>query len=404
MKIVHAADLHVDSPMTGLVLPDTAPMEAFRTATRQAVDNLVTLCLAESADLLLIAGDVYDGGWRDLNTGVFFARQMMRLAESGTQVVIVSGNHDAATVVRDKVKLPEFVHVLDHATPQTVRFEQLGVAVHGQSYERRDVTRNLAEGYPSAERGAFNIGLLHTSAIGAKLGDHEPYAPCTPADLAAKGYQYWALGHVHERQVLAETPWIVYPGNTQGRNVRETGSRGCSIVTVQDGVVASHEFRELDVVRWGHARVDVRGAGNRDDVVEWAVSCAADEVQTAGGRPLAIRVTLEGETPLHDNLLAATAALRADLESALPGQAYLEELKLGTSAPSATAADRAGFWKVLEEEIASAAGEAPHVREALAALTKTLRQYPDAEPSSDFQGAAVERAAAILRDRLGGAR
>lgn len=404
MKLVHAADLHVDSPMTGLSLTDIAPVEAFRTATRRAVENLVALCLDESADLLLIAGDVYDGTWRDLNTGVFFARQMVRLAEAGTRVVMVSGNHDAATVVRDKVKLPNFVQVLDHTKPQTVRFEHLGVAIHGQSYGRRDVTRNLAEGYPFADRDAFNVGLLHTSAAGANVGDHEPYAPCTQGDLAAKGYHYWALGHVHERQVLGENPWIVYPGNTQGRSVRETGSRGCSVVTVDDGRVVSHEFRPLDVVRWGHVRIDVSAAKNRDDVVEAAAPFMADEAQAADGRPLALRVTLEGECALHDSLLDGTAQLRADLEAALPYGVYLEELKLRTTRTTSLA-DRTGFWKVLEAEIAAAtSSDAPHVGDAISALVKMLRQHPDAGPGPEFQAAAVARAAAILRARLGGAR
>ena len=102
--------------------------------------------------------------------------------------------------------------------------EDLGLAVHGQGFAKREVTEDLSSAYPQADPHLFNIGLLHTCLDG-KPG-HEPYAPCTVDGLRSKGYQYWALGHVHNREVVSQDPWIVFPGNIQGRHARETGSQG----------------------------------------------------------------------------------------------------------------------------------------------------------------------------------
>src|SRR5690606_17008970 len=134
MKIVHAADLHIDSPLRGLVDYDGAPLLEVRGATRRAFENLVDLCIDEAASLLVIAGDLYDGDWKDYSTGLFFVEQMVRLREAGVRVAWVRGNHDAASKITKHLNAPGNVRELSCSAPETVVYDDLGVAVHGVGY------------------------------------------------------------------------------------------------------------------------------------------------------------------------------------------------------------------------------------------------------------------------------
>jgi exonuclease SbcD len=161
MKFVHAADLHIDSPMKGLAAYPGAPVEAMRGATRQALESLVDLCVEEGAALLVVAGDIYDGNWKDFSTGLYVRAQLARLREEGIEVVLIRGNHDAASVITRNLKLPG-IHALSHAAPESVVLGDVGVVVHGQSFATRAVTENLAACYPDPLTDLLNIGLLHT--------------------------------------------------------------------------------------------------------------------------------------------------------------------------------------------------------------------------------------------------
>ena len=303
MKFVHAADLHIDSPLKGLSRYEGAPTQRLRAATRRALENLVALCVEERAELLLLAGDVYDGSWKDFSTGLFFAAQMTRLREAGIRVVIVKGNHDAASSITKSLPLPDNVKELSSRKPETYGISGTNIVVHGQSFPQRATTDDLAARYPDIERGAFNIGLLHTCLDGRE--GHERYAPTSLAMMHGKGYDYWALGHVHAREVLSEAPWIVFPGNLQGRHARETGAKGASVVTVEDGVVKSVEHRALDVVRWAHLAIDATPATDAAEVVDRIRQALADTVAESPERLYATRVTIAGAT-------RANAAIRRD--------------------------------------------------------------------------------------------
>ena len=302
MKFVHAADLHLDSPLRGLDRYEGAPAEQLRSATRRALENLVALCLEERVDFVLLAGDLYDGGWKDYRTGLFFAAQMSKLRAAEIPVFFVRGNHDAESNITRSLRLPDNVHELSSERPETDArtLERLGVAVHGQSFASRAVTDDLAEGYPQALPGLFNLGLLHTCASGRP--GHDPYAPCTLETLRHKGYDYWALGHVHAREVLATDPWVVFPGNLQGRHARESGPKGATLVTVEQGRVISAEARALDAVRWAACDVDAGDAQSGDEVVDRVRASLTRALAEAGGRTVAARVTITGTTRAHTAL------------------------------------------------------------------------------------------------------
>ncbi|WP_437621892.1 metallophosphoesterase family protein [Sorangium sp. So ce1151] len=300
LKFVHCADVHLDSPLRGLSAYDGAPVESLRGATRRGFENLVNLCMEEEADFLVIAGDLYDGEWLDFNTGLYFAKQMARLGQRGISAYVVRGNHDAESKITQRLSPPDNVHVFGSRKAETVAIERLKVALHGQSFAKRDTLENLATSYPTPRKGWFNIGVLHTALDGRE--GHSGYAPCALDHLRARGYDYWALGHVHKREVLCQDPWVVFPGNVQGRSVRERGAKGCTIVSVDDGQVIT-EHRAVDVLRWACVIVDASAAVTPDDVLDRVRDAIRRERTEAEGRFLAARVRIEGRCDAHDAIL-----------------------------------------------------------------------------------------------------
>lgn len=335
-RFLHAADLHLGARMDGLATPDAALAQRFAAASRNAFSGLVDLALAEGADFAVLAGDIFDGPWRDAAIGLFFAREVVRL---GIPVFVLGGNHDAESVVRQAaIPDPPNLHRFPAARPATHRIEALRVALHGQGFAEREELRNLAAGYPPAEPGWFNLGVLHTALTGR--AGHAPYAPCTLEDLAAKGYDYWALGHVHAHEVVSRDPWVVYPGAVQGRSVRETGAKGAVLVTVEDGRVTAVDRLVADAVRWAVAEVDLTGASDEAAAEARIAAALAAEAAAAEGRPVALRLRLTGATPLA----AALRAGRGAWEDRLRGLAAiahpdlcLESLRLELAAPDAAA-------------------------------------------------------------------
>ncbi len=337
MKFLHAADVHLDSPLDGLERYEGAPVEQLRGATRQALKSLVELAIQQRVDFVIIAGDVYDGDWRDYNTGLFFASQMGELNRAGIPVFLIKGNHDAASQVSKALRLPDRVHVFAHNRPETVPLPELEVALHGQSYAERAVTEDLSRGYPAPVPGWFNIGVLHTSATGRE--GHENYAPCTVEGLRAKGYDYWALGHVHQREILCEDPWIVFPGNLQGRHIRETGGKGCTLVTVERGAITQVRHHDLDVLRWGEVLCDLSGVRDFDAAMAKVRQSLSAHLEAGEDLPWALRMRCTGTTPAHaplvlkrEQFVAECRALAADLSA---NTVWIEKVKLQTRAPAA---------------------------------------------------------------------
>ncbi|MGV1098972.1 metallophosphoesterase family protein [Thiovibrio sp. JS02] len=330
MKFLHAADIHLDSPLHGLEAYADAPLGQLRSATRRAFDNLIDLAIAEQVAFLLIAGDLYDGDWKDYNTGLFLANRLGRLRKEGIRVFLVSGNHDAASQISKSLVLPDNVHLFSTQAPETVRIEELRVALHGQGYETRGVADNLASGFPLALPHYFNIGLLHTSLTGRQ--GHEPYAPCSLDDLRSKGYAYWALGHIHKREEVCREPWVVFPGNIQGRHIQESGDKGATLVTVREGGVVAVEHRSLDVLRWLYCPLDISDCSDLSMVEEAVRLRFASLEEEAAERPLAIRLSLVGESMLHSRLHGHSFSLNESFRGLAAGfgDLWLEKVLFAT--------------------------------------------------------------------------
>lgn len=332
-RFIHTADIHLDSPLKGLAKHEGSATDSIRTATREAFDQLVGLAIEERVSFLIIAGDLYDGDWRDYRTGLFFVSQMGRLNTAQIPVYLLYGNHDARSQITRRLTLPGNVRVFGSGKPESFEIGGLNVFLHGQSFRQREVTDNLALNYPEPVTGAFNIGVLHTGLGG--MGGHENYAPCALSDLINKGYDYWALGHIHRADVLNKRPHIVFPGNLQGRHVRETGAKGASLVTVDNGEITEHATLHSDVVRWTVVTVDLDDAVSFDDVLELIRDAMENAVATcSGGRLLACRVLLRGRTEIHGRLLADGDHLLSETRSIALGlgddTAWVERVVVAT--------------------------------------------------------------------------
>jgi DNA repair exonuclease SbcCD nuclease subunit len=332
MRFIHASDLHLDSPLRGLSRYEGAPVDEVRGATRRAFENLVAAALRERVDLVVIGGDLYDGDWPDHNTGLFFVKGVTQLAEEGIPVVIVRGNHDAASKLTKSLRLPRNVYLLADAKPETVVLDQIGVAAHGQSFFTPAVLNDLASAYPASIPDCFNIGLLHTSLNGRP--GHDNYAPTTLSVLQGKGYDYWALGHVHAAEIVSREPWVVYPGNTQGRHIRESGAKGCSLISVENNMVLEQKAIALDVMRWETLSLDISALPDLDALLDTATAGIRNRLALADGRALAIRIRIAGSGPLHRMLAVQPETVEQQLRSAAieasNAQVWIEKIELTT--------------------------------------------------------------------------
>ncbi len=376
LKFIHTADIHLDSPLRRLEAYEGAPAEQIRQASRQAFENLIDLALDEAVDFMLIAGDLFDGDWKDYNTGLYFIKQVGRLKQAGIRVFIISGNHDAAGKMTRSLPYPDNVHLFSSAKAQTRILGDLKTAIHGQSFSKTAVSDNLAAGYPEPVPGHFNIGLLHTSLTG-RTG-HEPYAPCTLDDLVNKGYDYWALGHVHQFEIVALQPPVVFPGCIQGRHIRESGAKGGLLVTAQEGAPPEITQPDIDVIRWETATVDLSGATDLEAALDRVQTTLEALLEQHDPKPVVARVLFTGATDLHSRLMAdpeqIKESVRATAMAHFGERAWIENVAIRTTAKTRSTADPGPLHELsaLVEALQADDTELSVLAEALAGLFQKL--------------------------------
>jgi len=413
VKIVVCADVHLDSRLRGLDAYEGAPADAIRGASRLALGNVIKLAIEERAVALLVPGDLFDGDWADYGTGLHFAAEMKRLGKAGIRAFVAWGNHDAESNVSRRLAWPDNVHVFPSDRAATERFEVEGLrlAIHGRSFPRPDVTENLATTYPAPVEGFLNVGMLHTALEGDAL--HARYAPCSPAELVARGYQGWALGHVHQRRKVEAACPIVYPGNLQGRHVRETGPKGCAVFTVEDRRIVDVAFPPADVLRWDVAEVDVSSATDLDAVARLAADSVRGLLAGADGLPLACRVRLRGRTELHDEVVDRLHELANSIRATAPNEAWIEKVEARTAPcreEGTPTADRTDALAEVERTLREIESKPELVAELLPDLGKLAEILP-AELRNDPEGpirpgdpdwvqARIAEARSILTRRL----
>jgi DNA repair exonuclease SbcCD nuclease subunit len=407
-RFIHAADLHIDSPLASLGVKDPAVAARFARANRAAVEALVRETIASKAAFLIIAGDIFDGDWKDVTTGLFFVRALGELHRAGVPTFIVKGNHDAESVISRSLTYPDSAHVFAANKAETKTIDALHVALHGRSFAARGVPEDFVQSYPARREGWLNIGLLHTALDGAR--GHETYAPCTVEDLRRYGYDYWALGHIHAAEIVSRDPWVVYPGNLQGRSPRETGTKGAMRVSVEDSRIVDIEPLPLDAARWAHEAIDVSACANEVEALPLIGDALARAHAEAGGRPLAVRITLTGTSPAHALLVAHRETIEDEARALgfqISGDCWVERIRIATKAPPRATAP-VGEPDALDiEGLLAAAADDPEFTAAVAQimasvaekLPRDLRRQIAAEDPQ-----AVAARAALARDFVQGDR
>lgn len=292
IKILHTADLHLDSPLKSLALKDERLRDQVQIATRTTLNRLVQYCIDESVSALLIAGDLFDGKERSAKTAAFLISALEQLREAGISVFYVKGNHDAENPVAGAFELPANVHVFDGRGGK-VQLAEKNIWIHGVSFRDKHALESLLPKYDPPVAGAVNIGMMHTSLSGAS--GHDPYAPCTVKELIGHGYDYWALGHVHKREVYSSTPWIVMPGIPQGRDIGEAGPKSATLLKV-DGSSIGVEEVPLAPVEFRVSCCDVSNVADDEDLRSCIHAHLRAESAATNSDAAILRLSLVGQT------------------------------------------------------------------------------------------------------------
>lgn len=304
-QFIHTADLHLDSPFRGLSEVAPTLQSVLRGATFQAFENIINLCIDRQVNFLLIAGDIHDESDRSLRALTRLRLGFERLAEHQIPVFLCHGNHDPLAGWSEKFSWPDTVWVFDAkevvARPVVINGAEIA-RIYGLSFSKEKVTDNLAQQFHRGPNAPWSIGLLHTN-----VGDdpnHGNYAPCQIDDLLKVGMNYWALGHVHTHRILrAQDPLIIYPGNPQGRHVREPGPRGCYLVQVDSHGCAHPEFVPVDVVRWYEEHIPIEGLGDFDELLSQLDDRVNALRQKSEGRGIIVRWKFVGRGVLHREII-----------------------------------------------------------------------------------------------------
>ena len=385
IKILHTADIHLDAPLRSLALRDESLRDDVQAATRGAFTRIIDVALSERVAALLIAGDLFDGRARSARTAAFLAAQLDRLRVAGTRVFYIKGNHDAENPITGALDLPDNVHVFDARGGRAQLAED--VWIHGVSFSDRHAPDSLLPRFPEPVPGAVNIAMLHTSLAGA--AGHDTYAPCSLAELTAMGFDYWALGHVHKRQIHSEAPWVVMPGMPQGRDIGETGPKSATLLDVQAGRVHVSEV-PTSILEFTATTLDISRV-ETDDALRGAMRDHLRDVADGlgGATGGVVRLSLTGTPARHWQILrdrdiwAETAAgLARDT-----GRLWLDKLRLEIDAPEAApraggATDElAGLMAALRDEPGFDAAARAEIEEVTGDLPQTVRAalLPDAQ-------------------------
>jgi DNA repair protein SbcD/Mre11 len=400
-RFIHAADVHLDSPLRSLALRNPELAALIGNATRRAFVRIVDLCLAEQVDALLLAGDLYDGEQTSMKTARFLSEQIRRLHETGINVFVIRGNHDALSKITKELIFPESVKVFG-SRPETVVIDQesghFSVAIHGMSFSQPHAPESLVGRYRPAVEGAVNIGIMHTSLAGTP--GHSPYAPCSVADLHATGFQYWALGHIHKRSILESPSAIVMPGMPQGRDINEAGAKSVTLVTIADNRSIRIEERMTSVAQFERVNVDADGVEDWRDLLSGITHDVELKREAAVSEHLVIRLRLVGTTPLAWRIRRDLDLLTTELDerASIIGNSWIEKLELACHNPTEHSASSVDpvieLRRLIEDDVLTSDA----FQAGLAAIADELRVQlpPECRDSLGGDEAAFKATMALL--------
>lgn len=305
IKFIHGADLHLDSPMIGLSHLPKNIFHRLQESTFQALKALVDHAIRNQVDFVVLAGDLFDNEDRSIRAQTRLRKEFERLEKEGIEVFLVFGNHDHMGGSWVHVAMPKNVQIFggEVEAKKFVSTKGATVFLYGFSYLKRHTFNKRIDGYMKANDGDFHVAMLHGNLEGNV--EHGNYAPFQLKDLLEKEFDYWALGHIHKRAVLHEDPLVVYPGNTQGRNKKEKGPKGCYLVTLNEN--GQHlDFMETSDCIWSDIIIDGASFQSFDHLYEACKEKVLDI--RVEGKGVLTEITVENVSPDFAN-----PSLAADL-------------------------------------------------------------------------------------------
>ncbi len=254
-KFLHCADIHLDTPFTGIGSTNEELAKRLKNANKNILSNLGDIAIQNKVDFVIIAGDLFDSVEKSLESQLRCLRVFEKLMKNNIKVFLVAGNHDPLSQRLD-IRWPENLILFPSGKPTTheIMVKNQRVLVHGVSYESPQEKENKVYQFPNGRQDSFNIGVLHCE-IGGQEGSN--YSPCGIGDLLDKGYDYWALGHIHKQKILSTSPYIVYPGSVQGKSIKEVGEKGCYLINVANGII-EHKFISTHQIIWLEQEIDIK--------------------------------------------------------------------------------------------------------------------------------------------------
>jgi len=295
IKLIHTADVHLDSPLKTLALRDPDLRDKVQCASRNALTRIVEQAINHQVVAVLIAGDLFDGAARSARTAAFLLSELIRLEQAGIRVFYIKGNHDAENPLTGETTLPDNVHVFDGRGGK-VQLEGCDVWIHGVSFSARKAEKSLLDKFSNPVPDAINIGLLHTSLNGSAA--HDVYAPCSVKELMDTGFDYWALGHIHKREVHCEAPWIVMPGIPQGRDIGESGAQSATLITIDGSTVSADPFTTSSI-EFNTLQLDVSKLQESTALLAMARQALQQHVDSLQSGDGVVRVRLCGQNVLR---------------------------------------------------------------------------------------------------------
>ena len=340
---IHSADLHVGSPFKGIRDMDEVLHKRLLASTYEAFDRLTGLSIERGADFVLLAGDLIDSKGQNLRPLSHIHSGLKKLKEHGIKVFLVHGNHDPYERISGAWKFPENCTVF---SPKNTKWKRIRlpsgqeIAVFGKSLKGEREFGNLVKSVPVLEEDLFKIALLHVT-VGSPEG-HIPYAPCNLSDFDQRA-DYWALGHIHKPQILSRAPYIVYPGNIQGRHFKESGKRGCFFVKVTDGQIET-EFLTTSRIIWIEIGIDLFDVTSMQGLLSKIFDSIENERKRFREKGLIIRLLLKGQSELagmlsrDDRLQELHETVKEEMENEEP-LVHIAEI-INRTAPKADLTDR----------------------------------------------------------------
>jgi len=357
-----------------LALRDARLRDKVQSATRSALMSMVEFAIAEDVAALLISGDLFDGAQRSAKSAAFLATQFDRLNNSGIRVFYIKGNHDAENPISGEITYSENVHVFG-GRAEKVQLAGCDIWIHGVSFSAKHAPQSLLPKYKDPTPDAINIAMMHTSLAGSAT--HDNYAPCTVAQLCAMGFDYWALGHIHKRQLHSDSPWVVMPGMPQGRDMGETGSKSATLISIENNRISIQSIPTSAIEFIDHV-IDITNCNDEADIRELMRQQCTALVGSLDSEDGIVRITLIGQTLLRWQLLR-DAQLWSETARQIvedTGRLWLHEFRLSLENNSNQAVNSGHAVAELEVLMQEICEDEEFMEDALLDLDTVVAQLP----------------------------